>query len=137
MHLDEIDGAGHSKGFGKDYLNAIEKVDKSIGKFLKATKSREEKYNEDWLIILVTDHGRDLKGENHGNQTLNEKTIFIGLNKKGNSFFENIQNNRKLKSIKELEKSTLPQTSVVPTILKYLNIPILEKWNLDSKPLID
>lgn len=137
IHLDDIDYAGHSYGFGHEYSKAISKIDMQIGKLLNATKTREERFNENWLVILVTDHGRDLKGKNHGNQTLNEKTIFIGLNKKGNSFFENVKNNRKLKSIKELQDSTLPQTSVVPTILRYLNIPILEKWKLDSKPLIN
>lgn len=137
VHLDEIDGAGHSKGFGKDYLNAIEKVDKSIGKFLKATKSREEKYNEDWLIILVTDHGRDEGGFSHGNQTIQEKTIFIGMNKKGNFIFNNINNNKVIKTIKELEKNAIPQTAVVPTILKFLDIPINVDWNLKTKSLIE
>ncbi len=137
LHLDEIDGAGHSKGFGKEYIAAIEKVDKSIGKILKATKNREQKNNENWLIILVTDHGRGKGGFSHGNQTIQEKTIFIGMNKKGNSFFNSINNNKIIKTIKELEKSAIPQTAVVPTILKFLDIPINVDWNLDFKPLIE
>lgn len=137
IHLDDIDYAGHDYGFGEEYSKAISKIDNHIGKLLKATKNRNKNFNEDWLVILVTDHGRDSKGKDHGNQTLTEKTIFIGLNKKGNSFFENIQNNKKIGSIKELEQSTIPQTAVVPTILKYLNIPIKKEWKLDSKPLIE
>lgn len=137
IHLDDIDHAGHAVGFGKKYNKAIQKVDKQIGQLLKVTKKREKKYNEDWLVVLVTDHGRDTKGYNHGNQTINEKTIFIGINKKGNSLFNTIDNRRQIKSIKELEKYSLSQTSVVPTILEYLNISIKKEWQLDAKSIID
>ena len=137
FHLDEIDGAGHSKGFGKEYQKSIIKADKNIGKLLKATLKRERKYNEDWLVIIVTDHGRGKGGYSHGNQTLSEKTIFIGMNKMGNSYFNSINNAKIIHNLKELEKFTLPQTSIVPTILKHLEVPILKEWNLDSKSLIN
>jgi predicted AlkP superfamily pyrophosphatase or phosphodiesterase len=136
IHLDDIDHAGHAVGFGSDYSKATQKVDRQIGELLKVIKRREKEHNEDWLVVLVTDHGRDLKGKGHGNQTLTEKTIFIGLNKKGNSFFEGIDNNKKINSLKELELF-IPQTAVIPTILRYLNINIKKEWNLDAKPLID
>ena len=137
IHLDDIDHAGHAVGFGAKYSNAIQKVDVQIGQLLKVVKVREDKYGEDWLVILVTDHGRDTKGKGHGNQTIGEKTIFIGLNKKGNSIFNAVDNNKLINSIKELESNSLPQTAVVPTILKYLNIPIKKEWQLESSPLID
>jgi hypothetical protein len=86
--------------------------------------------------MLVTDHGRGLKGKNHGNQTLTEKTIFIGMNKKGTSFFEGIDNEKEVHSLKELE-TFIPQTAVVSTLLKYLNISIKKEWNLEAKPLIE
>jgi len=137
IHLDDVDHAGHSKGFGIFYHEAIEKIDKQIGILVKSVKKRERKYNEDWLIILVTDHGRDKKGFGHGKQTLSEKTIFIGLNKKGNKFFNNIDNTKISKTLKELENNTIPQTAIVPTILKHLNIPVNKEWNLEAKALID
>ena len=136
IHLDDIDHAGHAVGFGLEYSKATQKVDAQIGQLLKVIKKREENNNEDWLILLVTDHGRDSKGKGHGNQTLTEKTIFIGMNKKGTSFFEGIDNAKKVRSLKELE-SFIPQTAVVSTILKYLNIDIKKEWNLEAKPLVD
>lgn len=136
IHLDDIDHAGHAVGFGADYSKATQKVDGQIGELLKVIKEREKKHNEEWLVVLVTDHGRDLKGKGHGGQTLTEKTIFIGLNKTGNSFFKGIDNNKKINSLRELELC-IPQTAVVPTILRYLNISINKDWNLDAKPLVD
>jgi predicted AlkP superfamily pyrophosphatase or phosphodiesterase len=137
IHLDDIDHAGHAVGFGSLYKKAIKKVDSQIGELLSVVQKREQENNEDWLVLLVTDHGRDNKGKGHGNQTINEKTIFIGMNKKGNSYFQKIKNNKEIKSIKELESSVIPLTAIVPTILKFLGIKINEKWNLDFKPLID
>jgi len=136
IHLDDIDHAGHAVGFGSAYNKATQKVDAQIGDLLKVIQKREKKHNEDWLVILVTDHGRDIKGRGHGNQTFTEKTIFIGLNKKGTSFFEGIDNDKKVTSLKELE-FFIPQTAVVPTILRYLNIKIKKEWNLDAKSLVD
>ncbi|MBL4643741.1 MAG: alkaline phosphatase family protein [Flavobacteriaceae bacterium] len=136
IHLDDIDHAGHAVGFGLAYSKATQKVDAQIGQLLKVIEKREKNNNEDWLILLVTDHGRDSKGKGHGNQTLTEKTIFIGMNKKGTSFFEGIDNAKKVRSLKELE-SFIPQTAVVSTILKYLNIDIKKEWNLEAKPLVD
>lgn len=136
IHLDDIDHAGHAVGFGLDYNKAINKVDKQIGTLLKVVKRREKKYKEDWLVLLVTDHGRDEKGKGHGNQTITEKTIFIGMNKTGNSFFERLDNEKSINNLKELEKNTIPQTAVVPTILSYLGIQIKNEWNLDSTTLI-
>ncbi len=137
IHLDDIDHAGHAVGFGKAYSKATQKVDAQIGELLKVIQKREQKHNEDWLVMLVTDHGRDSKGKGHGNQTLTEKTIFIGMNKKGNSYFKSFKNKVLFKKLKDLEIKSIPQTTVVPTILKYLNIKIKKEWNLDAKPLID
>lgn len=137
IHLDDIDHAGHAVGFGSAYSEATQKVDGQLGELLKVVERREKKHNEDWLVVLVTDHGRDLKGKGHGNQTFTEKTIFIGMNKKGNSYFENFENKELFKKLKDLEKNAIPQTAVVPTILKYLNISIKKEWNLDAKSLVD
>jgi len=137
VHLDDIDHAGHAVGFGVKYNESIQKVDRQIGQFLKTISKREKQFNEDWLVVLVTDHGRDSKGKGHGNQTISEKTIFIGMNKKGNSLFNSINNYKTIGTIKELENNSLPQTAVVPTILKFLKIPIKKQWQLDAKSLID
>ena len=58
--FDDVDEVGHTHGFGPhriQYMKAIEHVDSQIGNILKALKNRENYANEDWLIIVSTDHG--------------------------------------------------------------------------------
>lgn len=78
LHFDEIDGVGHANGFSPDipvYLSAIESVDTHIGTVLNALNNRPNIANENWLILVTTDHG----GINfsHGGSTFEEQNIFI------------------------------------------------------------
>lgn len=76
--FDEVDGAGHKYTYGpavKDYLSQIEKTDESIGKILQALHARPTYQDENWLILITTDHGGIDKG--HGGNTPEEKTIFL------------------------------------------------------------
>ncbi|GGK45985.1 MULTISPECIES: alkaline phosphatase family protein [Flavobacteriaceae] len=78
IHFDDVDHAGHSTGFSlnnDNYINAIEKVDQSIGNVISALKNRENYDKEDWLVIVGTDHGGI--ANNHGGTTDEERTIFI------------------------------------------------------------
>lgn len=136
VHLDDVDHIGHTYGFGQAYTTVVEYIDSLVGDVMNAVNLRRKKYHEDWLVIIVTDHGRDSKGLSHGAQKVNQKTIFIGMNREGNDYFMNSDDGRKIDSIKEVE-TLIPQTSVVPTVLKHLEIPINESWKLDGKPLID
>ncbi len=46
-------------------------------------KRREEKFNEDWLLIITTDHGRNAAtGKDHGGQSDRERTTWIVTNSK-------------------------------------------------------
>ncbi|RTE55160.1 DUF4983 domain-containing protein [Arenibacter aquaticus] len=78
VHFDDVDHAGHRSGFGPDnpaYLQAIETVDKAIGEVVQAMKSRSNYENEDWVILVSTDHGGI--GTSHGGDTDEERTIFV------------------------------------------------------------
>ncbi|MCF7568850.1 alkaline phosphatase [Sabulilitoribacter arenilitoris] len=136
VHLDDVDHIGHSYGFGNAYTEVVEYIDSLVGDIMKAVSLRRKKHHEDWLVIIVTDHGRDSKGFSHGEQKVNQKTIFIGMNKEGNDYFMNSDDGKTLKTLKEVE-ALIPQTAVVPTILKHLGVPINPNWKLDGKPLID
>ncbi|WP_144551146.1 Ig-like domain-containing protein [Bacillus mycoides] len=73
IHFDDIDGAGHSQGYGSQaYMKQIEKTDKNVGIVLDAI--RDAGLLEDSLIIMTTDHGG--KGYSHGGESPEEKTIF-------------------------------------------------------------
>ncbi|WP_341214729.1 alkaline phosphatase family protein [uncultured Wocania sp.] len=136
VHLDDVDHIGHTYGFGKAYTEVIEYIDALVGDIMNAVNLRRKKYHEDWLVIIVTDHGRDSKGLSHGAQKVNQKTIFVGMNREGNDYFMNSDNGKTLNTLKEVE-ALIPQTAVVPTILKHLGVPIDLNWKLDGKPLID
>ncbi len=78
VHFDDVDHAGHGTGYGPEnpkYLEAIETVDQAIGTILKALKERGNYENEDWVVLLSTDHGGIGKG--HGGDTDEERTIFL------------------------------------------------------------
>lgn len=63
-------------------------ADDYLGKILEAVKKREEvNFDEDWLVIVSTDHGRDKKGKNHSTtlyQYQSEKLVFLATNKQFN-----------------------------------------------------
>lgn len=77
IHYDETDAAGHGSGFSPTnaaYMNAIQDVDAQIKQVLYALKSRPTITNEDWLIMLTTDHGGI--GNSHGGNSNTERQIW-------------------------------------------------------------
>jgi predicted AlkP superfamily pyrophosphatase or phosphodiesterase len=67
VYFGQIDVAGHKKGFHPtvpEYVAAIERVDALVGQVIAAVKQRAAFAQEDWLIVMTTDHGG--KGTNHG-----------------------------------------------------------------------
>ena len=76
-YFDIVDITGHSSGFSPTnpaYITAIESVDASIGTIITALKNRANYANEDWLILLTTDHGGT--GTGHGGNTVSERHIW-------------------------------------------------------------
>ncbi|HEX6961521.1 MAG TPA: alkaline phosphatase family protein, partial [Lacipirellula sp.] len=56
----DVDGAGHTFGFSPavpQYLAEIANTDAQIGQIISAMKSRPTFADEDWLVILTSDHG--------------------------------------------------------------------------------
>lgn len=67
VYLGQVDEAGHKEGFHPSvapYVKAIEQVDGHIGELLAAVESRPTRADEDWLILVTTDHGGS--GTGHG-----------------------------------------------------------------------
>lgn len=78
LHFDDVDHAGHGSGFtpnNPNYLSAIEDVDENIGYIVTAINNRPNIANENWVIIISTDHG----GINfsHGGTSFEERNIFM------------------------------------------------------------
>ncbi|MET2983701.1 alkaline phosphatase family protein [Aureibaculum conchae] len=78
VQLSNVDYAGHGTGFSPEnpnYINAIETIDTHIGGMLDALKTRKTYKNENWLILLSTDHGG--LGTSHGGPSDEERNIFV------------------------------------------------------------
>ncbi len=66
------------------YVKAVSSCDKNAYAIIKAIESRETYKNEDWLIIISSDHGGHRT--THGRQMYSDKIIFIATNK--SEYFE-------------------------------------------------
>ncbi|MEX6625499.1 hemopexin repeat-containing protein [Tenacibaculum salmonis] len=132
VHLDDIDGVGHSVGFGNSYNKAITKADEQFGKIVSEIEKRT---NEDWLIMVVTDHGRAIGGYGHGGQSLQEKTIFVGMNKIGNEEFTSVVSTIPNKNFNSIY-GNVAQTAIVPSVLTHLGVSIKKEWQLNSTSLV-
>ncbi|MBI2809000.1 MAG: alkaline phosphatase family protein [Planctomycetes bacterium] len=120
IHFDEVDGAGHRFGFDPKlpkYLAAIAKADEHVGTLLTALEKRPTYKNEDWLIVVSTDHGGSGKG--HGQNIPTHRTIFLIVS--GASAMRGT-----------IEPAPVI-VDIVPTVLQHLDVPINAKWRLDGK----
>lgn len=82
LHFDAVDGAGHSSGaYSAAYHSAITGVDTRVGQLLTAIASRSNFANENWQVVVVSDHGHT-PGGGHGGQSALERSIPILVSSK-------------------------------------------------------
>lgn len=96
------------------YLNAISHVDSHIGELLRAMKARPLFAEEDWLVLICTDHGG--RGNSHGGDSDAERKIWLAASGR--------HLNRE-----ELLTKPVPQTVLVPMIYRHLGITPKPEWN--------
>lgn len=74
VFFDDVDHAGHAHGWlGNDYYAALETTDARIGRILDAIAARPGFADEDWQIVVTSDHGG--YGTGHGPQAAVYYTI--------------------------------------------------------------
>jgi len=77
VYIGEVDHVGHvTDSIGWEYRAAIELADSHVGRLVAALRSRPSFAEEDWLVLLSTDHGRNDAGA-HGGDSPSERTIFF------------------------------------------------------------
>ncbi len=77
------DENGHGTGFGNknpNYIEGVKGCDRDAMEVIRAIESRETYGEEDWLIMITSDHGG--RKRRHGGQSIMERTTFISCNKK-------------------------------------------------------
>ena len=118
VHLDEVDGAGHSSGSSSDaYLKALHTADAQVGRMLDAVTSRPTYADEDWLVVVTADHGHTPTGGHGGNSPLERGTFVIA---KGKGFAPgSVRHDVKI-------------TDVAPTVLRHEGVATDPGWNLDG-----
>lgn len=125
VYLEYTDDMGHMYGDSKAFYNAVAMMDAQVGKIWNAIQYRKEHFEEDWLIIITTDHGRDEKtGKGHGGQTQRERNTWIATN------YHNLNN------YAQYYKPGI--VDIMPTIARFININIIKEkaWEIDGIPMI-
>jgi predicted AlkP superfamily pyrophosphatase or phosphodiesterase len=122
LYLGQVDEHGHKHGFHptvKPYTEAIERVDAHIGQVITAIAARPTKAQEDWLVLVGTDHGG--AGTDHAGGHENpdiRRTFFIAS---GPS------------TVRGVSQEATYQVDHVATALTHLGIAIDPIWELDGQ----
>jgi hypothetical protein len=145
IHIDDCDAQGHGNGFSPtvaSYMNQIEYVDGQLRSILTALKARPNYANEEWMVIMTTDHGGI--GTGHGGPTRVEREIWWVASGPG---VPQAQISIDLPSVADLfpnpdDYRTAPMlTDIAVTALDYLleeNIDdLIAEWDLDGQSWLD
>lgn len=120
VHLDEVDGAGHSTGTnGAAYGAALAKADGELGQILAAVEARPS--DEEWLIVVTADHGHTPTG-GHGGSTPAEREVFVIA--AGPGIEPGVRDDVKL-------------TDIAPTMLSAVGVAADPAWALDGTAVPD
>ncbi|HEX9512711.1 MAG TPA: alkaline phosphatase family protein [Puia sp.] len=124
LYLEYTDDMGHRHGDGPEMKEAVGFTDQQVGRVWSAVQYREKKFNEDWLVIVTTDHGRDsINGKGHGGQSARERTTWIATDAKDlNHYWRDY---------------TPAIVDIMPTIARHLGVAIARDYQLeiDGVPL--
>lgn len=128
VYFGQVDEYGHGAvdaraNFSPDstlYLHAIGVVDSHIGEVIRAMRARPAFADEDWLVILTTDHGG--RGNSHGGDSDEERNIWL------------IANGRHVRGT-SLENSPFGQTQIPSLLFQHLGLPPSPEWDTTSTGL--
>jgi hypothetical protein len=124
VYLEFTDDMGHKFGDSQQFYDAVLGADKQIRKIWEAITLREGTFNEDWLIVITTDHGRGAEtGKNHGGQSDRERQTWIVTNGK---------------NLNEHFKQTPGVVDILPSVCNHLGIKVPEEVRneLDGTPFL-
>ncbi|MFI9270910.1 alkaline phosphatase family protein [Kitasatospora sp. NPDC052896] len=76
VYLGAVDETGHFLGCGEEYRQSIRNADERLGRLLAAVRGRATYAEEEWTVIVVTDHGHLDQG-GHGGRSVLERTAWI------------------------------------------------------------
>jgi hypothetical protein len=125
VYLEYTDDMGHMYGDGERFYEAVKQMDTQIGQIAQAVQERQKKHNEEWLLFITTDHGRDEQtGKSHGGQSLRQRSTWM------------VTNYPQLNAYARYYTPGI--VDIMPSIARFMNISIPGEvsWELDGVPLI-
>ncbi|MBZ4188689.1 alkaline phosphatase family protein [Niabella beijingensis] len=125
IYLEYTDDMGHAHGDSPQFYEAVEMLDKQMGRVWDAIRYRQDKFKEDWMIIITTDHGRsEADGKGHGGQSARQRSTWM------------ITSNPALNTYPD---HYIPGVvDIFPSVARYINItiPPAAGRELDGVPMI-
>ncbi len=111
VYLEYTDDMGHRYGDSPQLSAAVVLADEQVGRIYESIRFREEKFGEDWMIIITTDHGRKAPdGKDHGGQSDRERETWIVTNAQYlNEYFKNEQP---------------AMVDILPTIVRFMDVDV-------------
>lgn len=120
VYLWYTDDAAHIFGNGNFLDEYVVRAGKQIDRVWQAVKYRQEHFDEDWMIIVTTDHGRTKDGHGHGGQSWRERHTWIATNQKVNDRFK---------------KGECAMVDINPTVCDFLGLQVPDKVRLEQDGL--
>ena len=122
LYLGQVDETGHRHGFHPtvpEYVQAIEQVDRHIGEVVAAIRGRTQYAQENWLVLVCTDHGGLGTGHGGGHEEPEIRRTFLIVS--GPS------------ALRGRSDDPTWQVDVVATTLHHLGVTPRPEWELDGK----
>jgi hypothetical protein len=107
------------------FYKAVRLMDTQIGQIAQAVQERQKKHNEEWLLFITTDHGRDEQtGKSHGGQSSRQRSTWM------------VTNYPQLNAYARYFTPGI--VDIMPSIARFMNIAIPQEISreLDGLPLI-
>ena len=123
VYLWYTDDAGHIYGNGDYFDEYVMKADRQIERIWEAVEYREKYFDEEWMVVVTTDHGRGDDGHHHGGQSARERTSWIATNVRGNARFA---------------EPWLSIVDIAPSLARFLDFDVPQEvlWEQDGAPFI-
>lgn len=121
IYFGAVDETGHKDGFHPSvpsYVSIIEKTDERIGRLLKAIEQRPHRIDEDWLVLVGTDHGG--RGTGHGGNRNVAEVCQVPLIVSGPA------------AAKSLPSRRIESVDLVACAVAHLGISAPSQWGLDG-----
>jgi len=125
LYLGQVDETGHGHGFHPligQYIAAIERMDGLVGETLAAIEGRPTYKDEDWLVIVCTDHGGRATNHGGGHEYPEITETFLI-----------VSGGRAEPGKPEGMAPPTRQVDVVATALTHLGVELKPEWKLDGR----